>query len=520
MGRGYGGPYAGTKAETLETDKGLPTAENTGCQPIAEVVEERRPAKGNLPQQTMRRTQSRERMQQALERVRQAAVKDKGLKFTTLLHHVYDIDRLREVYLRLRRNAAPGVDGETWQHYGDTLEENLQDLSERLRRGAYRAKPVRRVYIPKASGGQRPLGVPALEDKIVQGATVEVLTAIYEADFLGFSYGFRPKRGQHQALDALCVGIERSRVGWVLDADIRGFFDAIDHEWLIKFVEHRIGDQRVLRLLRKWLKAGVLEDGRWRASEEGTPQGGSVSPLLGNVYLHYAFDLWAHQWRQRHCQGDVRIVRYADDTVLGFEHRQEAEQFLAALRQRLAKFGLEMHPDKTRLIEFGRFARERRERRGLNKPETFNFLGFTHVCGKSRKGFFRVERHTKAKRLRAKLAEVKASLRWRRHEPVPNQGAWLSSVLTGHYQYYGVPHNIRALRSFRHHVRRQWYRSLKRRSQRSRLTWARMDRLATRWLPRATIRHPYPYDRFRVTHPRQEPSARNAHAGICAGGAR
>lgn len=520
MGRGYGGSYTGTKAETLETDKGLPTAENTGCQPTAEVVEERRPAKGNLPQQTMRRTQSRERMQQALERVRQAAVRDKGLKFTTLLHHVYDIDRLREVYLRLKRNAAPGVDGETWQHYGEALEENLQDLSERLRRGAYRAKPVRRVYIPKASGGQRPLGVPALEDKIVQGAMVEVLTAIYEADFLGFSYGFRPKRGQHQALDALCVGIERSRVGWVLDADIRGFFDAIDHEWLIKFVEHRIGDQRVLRLLRKWLKAGVLEDGRWRANEEGTPQGGSVSPLLGNVYLHYAFDLWAHQWRQRHCQGDVRIVRYADDTVLGFEHRQEAEQFLAALRQRLAKFGLELHPDKTRLIEFGRFARERRERRGLNKPETFNFLGFTHICGKSRKGFFRVERRTKAKRLRAKLAEVKASLGWRRHEPVPSQGAWLSSVLRGHYQYYGVPHNIRALRSFRHHVRRQWYRSLKRRSQRSRLTWARMDRLATRWLPRATIRHPYPYDRFRVTHPRQEPSARNAHAGICAGGAR
>lgn len=520
MGHSYGGSYTGTKAETPETDKESPTAEIAESQPTAEVVEERPPAKGNLSQQTMRRTQSRERMQQALARVRQAAVKDKELKFTTLLHHVYDIDRLREVYLSLKRKAAPGVDGETWQHYGEVLESNLQDLSERLRRGAYRAKPVRRVYIPKASGGQRPLGVPALEDKIVQGAVVEVLTAIYEVDFLGFSYGFRPKRGQHQALDALCVGIERSRVNWVLDADIRGFFDAIDHEWLIKFVEHRIGDQRVLRLLRKWLKAGVLEDGRWRASEEGTPQGGSVSPLLANVYLHYAFDLWAHRWRQRQCQGDVRIVRYADDTVLGFEHRQEAEQFLAALRQRLAKFGLELHPDKTRLIEFGRFARDRRERRGLGKPETFNFLGFTHLCGKSRKGFFRVERHTQAKRLRAKLAEVKADLRWRRHDPVPSQGTWLSSVLAGHYQYYGVPHNIRALQSFRHHVRRQWYRSLRRRSQKSRLTWARMDRLAARWLPQASIHHPYPYDRFHVTHPRQEPSARKAHAGICAGGAR
>ena len=494
-----GRPYTGTKAETPETDKGTPKAEVTASQPTAEVVEGKRPAERNLRQQTMHRTQSRKRMQRALERVRRAAEQDKELRFTTLLHHIYDVDRLREAYLRLKREAAPGVDGETWQHYGEEVEANLQDLSGRLRRGAYRAKPVRRVYIPKASGGQRPLGVTALEDKIVQAATVAVLNAIYEVDFLGFSYGFRPGRGQHQALDALCVGIEQSNVNWVLDADIRGFYDAIDHEWLIKFVEHRVGDRRVVRLLRKWLTAGVLEDGKRRPTEEGTPQGGSASPLLANVYLHYAFDLWAHRWRGRHCQGDVRIVRYADDTVIGFEHRHEGEQFLAALRQRLAKFGLELHPDKTRLIEFGRHAQEGRRRQRLRKPETFHFLGFTHVCGQSRKGTFRVERHTLAKKANAKLAELKASLRRRRHESVSDQGLWLQSVLRRHYRYYGVPLNIRKLQSFRWHVQRLWRRSLARRSQKGRVTFARMERLAKHWLPLARIYHPYPAQRFRGT---------------------
>jgi len=494
-----GGPYAGTKAETPETDKGTPKVAVAASQPTAEVVEGKHPAERNLRQQTMHRTQSRERMQQALERVRRAAKQDKELRFTTLLHHICEVDRLREAYLRLKREAAPGVDGETWRHYGEALATNLQDLSGRLRRGAYRAKPVRRVYIPKGSGGQRPLGVTALEDKIVQSATVSVLNAIYEVDFLGFSYGSRPGRGQHQALDALCVGIEQSNVNWVLDADIRGFYDAIDHEWLIKFVEHRIGDRRVVRLLRKWLKAGVLEDGKRRPTEEGTPQGGSASPLLANVYLHYAFDLWAHRWRRRHCQGDVRIVRYADDTVIGFEHRHEGEQFLAALRQRLAKFGLELHPDKTRLIEFGRNTQEGRRRRGLGRPETFHFLGFTHVCGRSRKGMFRVERHTLAKKANAKLAEIKASLRRRRHESVSDQGLWLQAVLRGHYRYYGVPLNIRRLQRFRWHVQRLWQRSLARRSQKGRATYARMERLAKHWLPLARIYHPYPAQRFRGT---------------------
>jgi group II intron reverse transcriptase/maturase len=435
-------------------------------------------------------------MQQELERVRQAARKDKGLRFTALLHHVYHIDRLREAYLRLKRSAAPGVDGQTWQQYGKDLEVNLQSLSERLKRGAYRAKPVRRAYIRKADGGRRPLGIPALEDKIVQGAVTEVLNAIYEVDFLGFSYGFRPGRSQHMALDALTVAIWRERVAWVLDADIRGFFDTIDHEWLIKFVEHRIGDQRVVRLIQKWLKAGVLEDGERRRSEEGTPQGGSISPLLANIYLHYVFDLWAHQWRRRHCRGRVSMVRYADDIVVGFEHHWEAEQFRQALGQRFAKFGLMLHPDKTRLIEFGRFAREDRRRRGLGKPETFNFLGLTHLCGQSRQGRFRVERRTMAKRMRAKLAEIKVSLKRRRHDPVPDLGAWLQSVLRGHYRYYGVPFNYPALYQFRRQVKMLWHRTLSRRSQKGQVAWTRMERIAERWLPPASIHHPYASVRF------------------------
>ncbi len=492
-------PYSGTKAETPETDKERAKAETTQAHQPAEGMEGRRPAKGNLQQRTMHRTQSRGRMPQELERVRRAAKKEKGLRFTALLHHVYQVDRLREAYLRLKRGAAPGVDGKTWRQYGEALEVNLQSLSERLKRGAYRAKPVRRAYIRKADGGRRPLGIPTLEDKIVQGAVTEVLNAIYEVDFLGFSYGFRPGRSQHMALDALCVGIERGRVGWVLDADIRGYFDTIDHEWLIKFVEHRIGDQRVVRLIQKWLKAGVLEEGQRRPSTEGTPQGGSISPLLANIYLHYVFDLWAHQWRRKHCRGKVRIVRYADDIVLGFEYRQEAEQFLHALRQRFAKFGLELHPDKTRLIEFGHFARERRRRRGQGKPETFNFLGFTHICGESRSGRFRVERRTMAKRARAKLAEVKAILERRRHDPVPKVGAWLQSVLRGHYRYYGVPFNYVALHRFRRQLKMLWQRTLSRRSQKGRLPWARMERIAERWLPPASIHHPYPSERFDAT---------------------
>jgi len=471
---------------------------NNAGQPAAEAVEGRGPAKGNSPGRNVLRTQSREGTPSALERVRQAAEKERRQRFTALLHHVYEIERLRTAYLALKRDAAAGVDGETWRHYGEDLETNLQDLAERLKRGAYRAKPVRRAYIPKADGRQRPLGVPALEDKIVQRSVVEVLNAIYETDFLRFSYGFRPGRSPHHALDALTVGIMTKKVNWVLDADIRGFFDTLDHGWLVKFIEHRVADRRVVRLIQKWLSAGVLEDGKRTRSEVGTVQGGSVSPLLANVYLHYVFDLWVQRWRKKRANGDVIVVRFADDFAVGFEHRADAERFLTELRERFAEFGLELHPDKTRLIEFGRFADSNRHQRGGGKPETFNFLGFTHSCAKTRAGKFTVLRQTMRKRLRAKLEAVKTELRRRLHDPIPDQGAYLRSVVTGHVRYYGVPLNGPALKAFRGAIGWLWCRTLRRRSQRHRLTWTRMRRLISRWLPTPRICHPYPLVRFGV----------------------
>lgn len=474
-----------------------PANKGIGAPMSAERVEGRGLAKGNPSGSYRGRTQDRADLQTALERVRQAARKDKDVRFTTLWHHVYNEDRLREAYRSTNRTGAPGVDGETWEHYGENLEENLRELSGRLQRGAYRARPVRRVFIPKPDGRQRPIGVPALEDKIVQRAAVEVLNAVYETDFLGFSYGFRPGRSQHDALAALTVGIKRRKVNWVLDADIRGFFDAIDHEWLVKFVEHRIADRRVVRHIRKWLTAGVLEDGTWRRVEEGTPQGGSISPLLANIYLHYAFDLWIHAWRKQ-AAGDVIVVRYADDFIVGFEHRQEAERFLEELRERFRGFNLELHPEKTRLIEFGRWARRDHDRRGEGKPETFTFLGFTHICGSTRSGMFQVMRQTVTKRMRAKLKELKDELRVRLHHPVPETGGWLQAVLRGYYRYYGVPGNSCAMSSFRQQVVRLWYRSLRRRSQRRRLTWERMNRLIRCWLPYPRIMHPYPEQRLCV----------------------
>jgi len=465
----------------------------------AEGMEGRPSAKGNAVQPAMPRTQSRGNgMEVALERIRQAGERDKEAKFTALYHHVYNLDHLREGYFHLKRQAAPGVDGETWQQYGQDLESNLQDLSGRLVRGAYWASPVRRVYIPKADGRQRPLGIPALEDKIVQWVTAQILSTIWEAEFMGFSYGFRPGRNPHNALDALTVGITQKRVNWVLDADIRGFYDAISHEWLVKFVEHRVGDKRIVRLIQKWLKAGVLEEGSWMPSEEGTPQGGLISPVLANIYLHYAFDLWAHQWRKQKARGDVILVRFADDFVVGFEHRADAEQFQGDLTERTGKFNLELHADKTRLIEFGRFAATNRERRGEGKPETFNFLGFTHICGKTRKGYFTVKRQTMRKRLRAKVKAVKRELRRRLHEPIPQQGAWLRAVLLGHFRYYGVPMNGPALSEFRYLVVGVWKRALERRSQTARVTWERMYRLARNWLPYPRIYHLYPSQRLVV----------------------
>jgi group II intron reverse transcriptase/maturase len=365
-----------------------------------------------------------------------------------------------------------------------------------VHRGSYRAKPSRRTFIPKPDGRQRPLGIAALEDKLLQRALVEVLNAIYEADFVGFSYGFRPGRSPHHALDALATGISRKRVNWVLDLDFQDYFSRLDHQWLERFVGHRIADRRVLRLIQKWIAAGVIEDGSWTAYAQGVPQGASISPLLANVYAHYVFDLWAHHWRGRHAHGDVIIVRFADDAVVGFEHREDAERFWAELRDRLVQFGVELNADKTRLIEFGRFAAQNRKRRRLGRPETFRFLGFTHICAKTKTGRFKLKRITDSKRLHAKLRSVKTELMRRRHQPIPEQGAWLASVLRGHANYYGVPDNSQALHAFRYFATEHWYRALRRRSQFDRLTWKRMQRLRDRWLPSPTITHPWPTARF------------------------
>ncbi len=462
---------------------------------VAEVVEERGLAKGNTASKTRPGHRAGQDAPNALDRVRQVARQDKEAKFTALLHHV-DLDRLRGAYRAIRPQAAPGVDRVTWADYGQDLEANLQDLHARLHAGRYRAKPSRRAYIPKADGRLRPLGVAALEDKIVQRAVVEVLNAIYEVDFRNFSYGFRPGRGPHDALDALTVGIGRKRVNWVLDADIRDFFGQLDRDWLRKFLEHRIADRRVLRLIDKWLAAGVVEDGTWSQTEKGSAQGASASPLLANVYLHYVLDLWADWWRRQPGRGDVIIVRFADDFIVGFEYEDDAQRFLGELRERFAKFGLELHPDKTRLIEFGRRAVRDRQRRGLGKPETFDFLGFTHVCGKTKRGRFWLRRITIAKRMRAKLREVNDELKRRRHDPVPVQGRWLASVVRGHLAYYAVPGNTDAVAAFRTQTTRHWYKALRRRSQRTRVTWERMNRYATRWLPPARVMHPFPDVRF------------------------
>lgn len=475
---------------------------NNGGKPPAEGMEGRRSTKKNTEQPTASRTQSQASASSGLLGVRQAARRDKGTRFTALLHHV-TADLLRESYQGLKRAAAPGVDGVTWQEYGTDLEARLEDLHSRVHRGTYRAQPSKRAYIPKPDGRQRPLGIAALEDKIVQQALVTVLNQIYEEDFVGYSYGFRPGRSPHKALDALWVGIMRKRVNWVLDADIRGFFDTINHEWLMKFVEHRIADPRVLRLIQKWLRAGVSEEGTWSKTEVGTPQGAVASPLLANIYLHYVFDLWAKRWREQHATGDMIIVRYADDIVVGFEHRTDAERFLVEWKGRMQPFGLELHPDKTRLIEFGRRAAENRRQRGEGKPETFNFLGFTHICGKTRKtGRFTVQRRTIRKRLSAKLCQIQAELRHRLHDPVVETGRWLKAVVQGYFNYHAVPGNMDSLNSFRAQVIWRWYRALRRRSQRSRLTWERFLHLVSRWIPSARILHPYPDRRFDATHSR------------------
>jgi len=474
---------------------------NKDGHPSAEGEEGRPLIKENTLQPSMHSTQSGERMTQGLERVRKAAREHKEMRFTALLHHM-TAHLLRESFYALKRKAAPGVDGVTWQEYETGLEERLVDLHSRVHRGAYRAQPSRREYIEKPDGRQRPLGIAALEDKIVQAATVTILNAIYEEDFLGFSYGFRPGRSQHDALDALAVAIEQKKVNYILDCDIRSFFDMLDKSWLLQFVEHRVADPRIIRLIQKWMKAGVLEDGIWSDPETGTPQGAVASPLLANVYLHYAFDLWANAWRQKKAQGDVVVVRYADDIVLGFQYQTDAECFRDQLTERLKKFGLELHPDKTRRIEFGRYAEQRRKQRGEGKPETFDFLGFSHICGKSRKGTFVLKRKTVAKRMRAKLLELKQLLRKRMHDPIAQTGRWLQSVVQGYFNYHAVPGNLDRLGLFRCRLTRLWRWVLRRRSQKHRPTWERIRQLAERWLPTPRVLHPYPTVRFAAHHPR------------------
>jgi len=490
---------------------------NKSARAEAELVEPREGAKENTGWQHTRRTLSRENVSQRLARVREAARQRKKERFTALFHLI-DVDLLEAAFYWLKRKAASGVDGVTWHDYEQDLERNLVELNGRLHRQAYRALPSRRRYIPKADGKMRPLGIAALEDKIVQRALVEILNAIYETDFLGFSYGFRPKRSQHDALDALATGIARTNVNWILDADISRFFDTVSHEWLMKFVEHRIGDQRVLRLIRKWLTAGVMEDGEIERMTAGTPQGAVISPLLANIYLHYVFDLWANQWRQRHARGNVVIVRYADDIVVGCDKPDDAKRFKRAMQARLEQFALTVHPEKTRLIEFGRFAAENRAKRGQGKPETFKFLGFTHISGAARDGRFMLMRKTRRDRMQATLKVIKEELRRRWHQSIPEQGRWLRQVVQGYFNYHAVPTNTPALHAFRAHVVDLWRRALRRRSQQDDTTWAKVQRLAKAWLPPALVLHPWPVVRFTAKHPRQEPGARIAHAGICAGG--
>ena len=474
-------------------------ANNGAAEAPAEPSEERDSAERNVEQVALCRTQDRiKHKSRGLHGVREAARKDGMLKFTALLHHVNEAC-LTEAFFNLKKTAAVGVDGVTWHEYERNLEVNIPDLHDRIHRGAYRARPSRRTWIPKPDGRQRPLGIASLEDKIVQQAVLWVLQSIYEQDFLGFSYGFRPGRSQHDALDALSVAITGKRVNWILDADIEGFFDTIDHEWLVKFLEHRIGDRRILSLIRKWLRAGVSEEGQWSKTTVGAPQGSVISPLLSNVYLHYVFDLWIEWWRKNRCRGDVVVVRYADDFVIGFENHSEATACLEELHARFAKFGLKLHEGKTRLIEFGRYATERRERSGEGRPETFDFLGFTHKCAQTRKqGWFTIHRHSMAKRIRATLQAIKERLRKRMHRPIGETARWLRRVVRGWLNYHAVPSNSHRINRFVDEVTRLWLRVIRRRSQRGRRrwTWARMQRLARRHLPRPRIVHPYPDKRF------------------------
>lgn len=471
----------------------------TGGRP-KESLEGRNLAEGNSLGNGKGRTQCRTTpLSTGLQRIRESARKGKEVRYNSLMHHI-TVDLLNASYHKLNPKAAPGVDGMTWTEYGQGLVERVRALHEKVHGGRYRAKPARRRYIPKGEKEMRPLGIAALEDKIVQQAVVWILEQIYEEAFLGFSYGFRPGRSPHNALDALYMGVKVRKVNWILDADIRKFFDSIRHEWILKFLEHRIADRRMLRLIRKWLRAGVSEEGTWSETRIGTPQGAVISPMLANIYLHYVLDLWVQRWRKRNAKGDVVIVRYADDFVMGFQYATDAEAARRELAERLRGFGLTLHEEKTRVIEFGRYARERRVERGEGKPETFDFLGFTHMSGRSRKnGRFILQRQTSAKRWRAKIKDIRRNLLWHRHAPIPEQGRWLQSVLRGYYAYHGVPGNSRRLSALRRETARAWLHALRRRSQRGRaFNWTRMQGLVATWLPPVRLTHPYPDERLTV----------------------
>lgn len=481
-----------------ESDEGIVPMKRSNKEgsPLAEIVEGRTSPEENGGQATAARTQRRKPASSRLEAVRRTARHDKRVRFTALLHHI-TVDLLKQSYIALKRDAAPGIDGVTWRSYGGNLEAKLKDLHDRIHKGSYRARPAKRTYIPKSDGTQRPLSVWCLEDKIVQHAVVRVLEAIYEEDFVGFSYGFRPGRGQHDALDALHAGILRRRVNWVLDADIRGFFDAMSHAWILRFLEHRIADKRILRLVAKWLKVGVIEDGRITRGERGAPQGAVISPILANAYLHYVYDLWVLQWRRTKATGDVIVVRYADDTIVGFEHEHEARQFLHDLQDRMGLFDLSLHPEKTRLICFGRHAAKQRAERGEGKPEVFDFLGFTHYCTRSRKwGSFVIGRKTIKKRMLRTLEDIKVELRKRMHDPIAKTGTWVWQMLNGHLNYFAVSGNDKSLWWFANEVRWRWLKSLKRRSQKAYLNWERFTALTDHFFPPIRVRHPLPCHRF------------------------
>ena len=473
---------------------------NKGTPVPAESMEPRAEPKGNPEGQSTRRAQDRGSVSQAADRIRQFVQREPRERLTALLHHV-TVDALRWAFFELKKDAAAGADGMTWRMYEEGLEGRLADLHDRVHSGAYRATPSRRVNIPKPDGGTRPVGVAAIEDKTVQKAVTEIiLTPIYEAEFLGFSYGFRPGRGAHNALDALAVGLTRRKINWVVDCDIRAFFDNVSRDWLIRFLEQCIADKRVIRLIIKWLNAGVMEAGEWRDDLRGTPQGSVISPILANIYLHYVLDLWFQKkWRSREAEGDAIIVRYADDFVVGFQHKRDAERCLNAVKERFGSFELELHPDKTRLIEFGRFAMKDRRKRGFGRPETFDFLGFTHYCNKTTEGYFQMGRKPVAKRMTRTLKRIKEELRWRMHHDVVATAKWLGRVVNGWLNYYAVPTSFRYLRCFCHRLERLWLRKLRRRSQKDRYKWDDLVRLRDKYWPKLEIRHPWPNQRLAVT---------------------